>query len=98
VGRLFYAQRAKRNTLGELEAVGLGDFRMEGAAVIAGKQGRSNGRDDGGFEVRASKVADGFEGIPIGFDDDFDFAFEAPKENSGTQVTMHAAKLGQDIL
>ena len=71
---------------------------MADAAVETGEQGGGLIGDDGGFEVGAGEVADGFEGTPIGFDDDFDFAFEAPKENSGTQVTMRAAKLGQDIL
>ena len=82
----------------ELGAIGQHDFGMESSPVKARKQGGSHGCDDGSFEVRASEVANGFEGIPIGFDDDFDFTFEAPKENHGTQVTMHAAKLGQDIL
>ena len=65
---------------------------MKDSPVKARKQGGGLWCDDGGLEVGAREVADGFERIPIGFDDDFDFAFEAPKENSGTQVAMHAAK------
>ena len=54
--------------------------------------------DDGGFEVGAGEVADGFEGTPVGFDNDFDFAFEVAKGNGGSEVPGDAAKLGHNSL
>ena len=70
---------------------------MADAAVETGEQGGGLIGDDGGFEVGAGEVADGFEGTPIGFDDDFDFVFAAGKTNRSSQVAGDAAKLGQNV-
>ena len=70
---------------------------MTDATVEIGEQGGRVVSDDGGFEVGACEVADGFDGTPCGFDEDFDFAFETAKGNSGSQVAGDAAELGQNI-
>jgi hypothetical protein len=67
---------------------------MLDAAVEASEEGGGFWGHDGGFEVGAGEVADSFEGTPSGFDDDFDFAFEAAMGNSGSDVARDAAKLG----
>src|SRR5258708_38774392 len=69
---------------------------MADAAVEVGEQGGGFVRDDGGFEVGAGESADGFEGAPGGFDDDFGCAFEAAKENGSSQVARDAAELAQN--
>ena len=70
---------------------------MGDAAVEAGKQGGSFGGDDGGFEVGAGEVADGFEGAPGGLDEDFDFAFEVAMGDGGSEIAGDAAEFGQNI-
>ena len=69
---------------------------MGDAAVEILEQGGGWGGDDGGFEVGAGEGADGFEGTPGGFDDDFDFAFEATMGDNGSEVARDAAKFGQN--
>src|SRR6266852_3039303 len=69
---------------------------MADAAVEAGEQGSSLVGDDGGFEVGAGEGADGVEGAPGGFNDDFDFAFEASVGNGSAEIAGDAAKLGQN--
>src|SRR6266436_549143 len=71
---------------------------MLDAAVEAGEERGGFGWDHGGFEVGTGKVADGFEGTPVGFDDDFDFVFTMAKRNRRSQVAWDAAKLGQNVL
>src|SRR5260370_40343644 len=68
---------------------------MADAAVEVGEQGSCLAGDDGGFEVGAGAVADGFEGSPVGFDDNFDFVFEAAKGYRRSAVGRDAAKLRQ---
>jgi len=65
------------------------------ATVEIGEQGGRAVSDDGGFEVGACEIADGFDGTPCGFDEDFDFAFETANGNSGSQVAGDAAELGR---
>ena len=84
--------------LGELRAINYDDFVMVGAAVEVGEQGGGFVGDNSGFEVGAGEVADGFQGTPGGFDDDFDFAFAAAMGNGGSEVARDAAKLGQNFL
>src|SRR5258708_6794938 len=80
-----------------LGAVGQDDFGMADAAIETGEQGGGFGSDDGGFEIGTSEGADGVEGAPGGFDDDFDFAFEASSGNGGAEIAGDAAEFGQDI-
>ena len=68
---------------------------MADAAVEGGEQGGSLVGDDGGFEVGAGEGADGFEGAPGGFDDDFDFVLEASSGNGGAEIARDAAELGR---
>src|SRR2546422_526936 len=68
---------------------------MADAAVETGEQGGGLIGDDGGFEVGAGEVADGFEGTPIGFDDDFDFVFAAGEAKRSSPITGDAAELGE---
>src|SRR5260370_36622889 len=70
---------------------------MEDSPVKAPKQGSGLWCDYCGFEVGAGEVADGVEGTPIGFDDDFDFTCEMAKGNGCAQVPRNAAKFGQNI-
>ena len=70
---------------------------MGGAGVEAGEQRGGLVRDDGGFEVGAGKVADGFEGPPVGLNDYLHFGFKAAKGDGGAKVAGYAAKFGQDI-
>src|SRR5260370_14503814 len=65
---------------------------MADAAVEAGEQGGSLVGDDGGFEVGASEGADGFEGAPGGFNDDFDFVLETSSGNGGAEIARDAAE------
>src|SRR5216684_2855077 len=69
---------------------------MEDAAVEAGEQGGSLVGDDGGFEVGAGEGADGFEGAPRGFDDDFDFVLEASSGDGGAEIAGDAAEFGHN--
>src|SRR4029077_17092834 len=71
---------------------------MGDAAVEAGEQGGGFRGDDGGFEVGAGEIADGFERVPVGLDDDFDFALRAAKRNRGSQIAGNTAKFGQNVL
>jgi len=80
-----------------LQDIPNGNFVMADATVEIGEQGGSLVSDDGGFEVGAGEAADGFEGTPGGFDEDFDFASEVAKGNGGSQIAGDAAELGQDI-
>ena len=82
---------------GDLRVIAYGNFVMVDATVEVSEQGGGFATDDGGFEVGAGEVADGFEGTPQGFNEDFDFAFEAAKGNGGFQVARDAAELGQNI-
>ena len=82
---------------GDLRVIAYGNFVMADATVEVGEHGGGFGRDDGGLEVGACEVADGFVGMPRGFDEDFDFAFESAKGNGGSQVPRNAAELGQNI-
>jgi hypothetical protein len=70
---------------------------MLDAAVEAGEEGGGLVGDDGSFEVGASEGADGFEGTPDSFDDDFNFAFEASSANRDAEIAGNAAKFGKDI-
>ena len=70
---------------------------MEDAAVEAGEQRGGLVRNNCGFEVGAGKVADGFEGTPVGFDDYLHFGFKAAKGDGGAEVAGYAAEFGQDI-
>ena len=79
------------------KAIRDGDFQVAHASVEVDEQRGGLIGDDGGFEVGAGEVADGLEGTPGGFDDDFDFAFEAAKRNAGSDVARDAAKLGQNF-
>lgn len=79
-----------------LGAVGQDDFGMADAAVEAGEQGSCLIRDDGGFDVGACEGADGFEGTPVGLDEDFDFVFCTVKRYRGSHVTSDAAKFRQN--
>ena len=79
------------------KAIRDGDFQVAHASVEVDEQRGGLIGDDGGFEVGAGEVADGFEGTPHGFNEDFDFAFEAAKGNGGFQVARDAAELGQNI-
>src|SRR5437667_358721 len=73
-------------------------LRMTGRrAVETGQQSSGFIGDDGGFEIGAGEVADGFEGMPVGLDDNFDFVIEAAKGNGGSQVARDAAELAQNI-
>ncbi len=74
------------------------NFVVTDPTVEICEQGGGLVGDDGGFEVGAGKVADGFEGTPGGPNDDLDFAFEAAKGNGGSEVPGDAAKLGQNSL
>jgi len=47
--------------------IAYGNFVMPDAAIEVGEQGGGFARD-GGFEVGAGEVADGFVGTPRGFD------------------------------
>src|SRR5260370_25784298 len=69
---------------------------MADAAIEAGEQGGSLVGDDGGFEIGAREGADGFEGAPGGFNDDFDFVLEASSGNGGAEIARDAAKFGQN--
>src|SRR5260370_41023463 len=71
---------------------------MGDATVEILEQGGGLGGDDGGFEVGAGEVADGFEGSPVGFDDNFDFVFEAAKGCRPSEVARDGAKLGENSL
>src|SRR5258707_4872645 len=71
---------------------------MLDAAVETGEQGGGLVGDDGSFQIGASEGADGFEGTPDSFDDDFNFAFEASSANRGAEIAWDAAKFGQNIL
>jgi hypothetical protein len=79
------------------KAIRDGDFKVAHASVEVDEQRGGLIGDDGGFEVGAGEVADGFEGTPGGFDDDFDFAFEAAKGNGGSDVARDVAKLGHNV-
>ena len=70
---------------------------MADAAIETGEQGGGLVGDDGGFEVGAGEGADGFEGTPDSFDDDFNFAFEASSRNRSAEIAWGAAKLRQNI-
>src|SRR5260370_40473367 len=69
---------------------------MADAAIETGEQGGGFGSDDGGFEIGTGEIANGVEGAPGGFDDDFDFVFGAAKRDLGSQVSRDAAKFGQN--
>src|SRR5260370_37898762 len=71
---------------------------MGDATVEILEQGGGLVGDVGGFEVGAGEVADGVEGSPVGFDDNFDFVFEAAKGCRRSEVARDAAKLGQNTL
>ncbi len=70
---------------------------MSYATVEAGEQCRGLGRDDGSFEVGASELADGFEGMPGGFDEDFNFASKVTERNVGCEIAGDAAEFRQNI-
>ena len=78
---------------GDLSVIGYGNFVVADAAVEVGEQGGGFVGDNSGFEVGAGEVADGFEGTPSGFDEDFDFAFAAAMGNSGSEVARDAPEL-----
>ena len=79
------------------KVIGDGNFKVAHAPVEVGEQGGGLIGDDGRFEVRAGEVADGFEGMPGGLDDDLNFVFEPAKGNGGSEVARDAAKLGQNF-
>src|SRR5258707_103433 len=82
---------------GKLQAIGDGYFGMGGAAVEAGEQGGGFRGDDCGFKVGAGESADGFERAPGGFNDDFDFAFEATMGDNGSEVAGDAVEFEQNV-
>src|SRR5216684_7594127 len=80
-----------------LRSIDYDNFGMLDAAVEAGEECGSFRRDDGGFEVGAGEIADGIEGTPGGFDEDFDSGYSAAKRNRGSQIAGDAAKFGQNV-
>src|SRR6266403_484742 len=70
---------------------------MADAAIETGEQGGSLVGDDGGFEVGTGEIVNGVEGVPGGFDGDFDFVLEASSGNGGSEIAGDAAKVGQHI-
>ena len=79
------------------KAIRDGDFQVAHASVEVDEQRGGLIGDDGGFEVGAGEVADGFEGMPSGPNDDLNFVFELAKGNGGSEVARDAAKLGQNF-
>jgi hypothetical protein len=82
----------------DLQGIRNDNFVVPDATVEINEQGGSLVSDDGGFEVGAGEVADGFEGMPGGLDDDFDFAIEAATGNRGSEVARDATKFGKNLV
>jgi len=83
--------------VGQLRSIARGDFGMADTSVEAGEQSGSFVGDDGGFQIGAGEVSDGFERTPSSFNDDLNFVFEPAKGNGGSEVATDAAELGQNF-
>jgi hypothetical protein len=71
---------------------------MVDAAVIVGEENGGLRGNNRGFEVGTGEQADGAEGAPGGFDDDFDVIFLVTERDAGTEIACDAAEFWQNII
>ena len=80
----------------ESGAIGEDYFVVENLAVEIGEEGGCFVGDYGVAEVVTGETADGVEGAPVGFDEDFGFIFVVAEGDGGSEIAGNLAKLWEN--